>query len=438
MPNAAADTAGIGMNARWIRDRLRERGVRSELLKLPGANPIVYGEINVPDADRTVAVYVHYDGQPVDPSRWLHDPWSPTLYTALPEDGGRPIGLPEAGARLDPEWRLFGRSAGDDKAPIAALLAALDGLQANGLAPTTNVRFFFDGEEEAGSPNLGAYLEAYRDRLDDIDIWLFCDGPVHQSRQPQVVYGVRGVTGMEITTYGPARPLHSGHYGNWAPVPGRLLAQLLASMYDDRGNVAIEGFYDSTAPVGEVEREALAALPDVDAGMQDELGIARPDGNGESLPARLLLPSLTIRGLESANVGALARNVIPSTATAALGIRLVAGNDPEAMLDTVEAHIRAQGFHVVYGEPDHETLRDHEKVIRVSRRGSGYVAARAPMDLPVAEAIVETVTRATGEPPLRVPSLGGSLPLYLFTEILGKPAIILPIANHDNNQHAEN
>lgn len=103
------------------------------------------------------------------------------------------------------------------------------------MRPTANLVFFFEGEEEAGSPHLRTYLETYRDRFDDVDVWLFLDGPVHQSGRPLLAFGVRGTARLEVTVYGPNRGLHSGHYGNWAPVPGRLLAQLLATMWDADG-----------------------------------------------------------------------------------------------------------------------------------------------------------------------------------------------------------
>ena len=435
IPNVASDSAGIHRNAEYLRDVFEARGVVIEILKIPGAPPLVYGEIRTPGATRTLGIYVHYDGQPVDPSRWTHDPWTPTLYTASMEQGGVPRPFPAPGEPVDPEWYLYARSAGDDKAPLGALLATLDALRTHDIALTTNVKFMFEGEEEAGSDHLAAYLDRYGDRYADVDVWLFCDGPVHQSRRPQLVFGVRGVTGLEVTVYGALRSLHSGHYGNWAPVPGFLLAHLLASMKDDDGHVLIDGFYDSAAPGGVAERQALAALPSYDAEIMHELGLARVEGAGAALGERLLLPSLTIKGLESGNVGAKARNVIPASATAALGVRLVKGNDPEAMLDLVEAHIRAHGFHIVRDAPDPATRRAHPKIARVVR-GGGYPAARTSMDLPLARDVAAAIEAAAGEPPILVPTFGGSLPLYLFTDVLGQPTLILPIANHDNNQHA--
>ncbi len=436
MPNVASDSAGIWKNAEYIRDELAKRGVDASLLTLPGANPIVYGTLMVPGATRTLGLYVHYDGQPVDPSKWTHDPWEPVFYTRSMEAGGEPRQAPTDEEAVDPEWRIYARAAGDDKAPIGAMLPVLEAFHANGVAPTSNLIFFFEGEEEASSPNLGPYLEEYGDLIEDIDVWLLFDGPVHQSGRPMLSFGVRGVTGLEVTVYGPIRGLHSGHYGNWAPVPGQMLANLLATMKDDEGNVLIEGFYDTVEPLGDTEREALRKLPLYDEELMRELGLARKEGGGETLPERLQLPSLTVRGLSSGNTGALARNVIPSTATASLGVRLVKGNDPRAMRGLVEEHIEKQGYHIVREDPDMETRLAHPRIAKVTG-GGGYPAARSSMDLPILQEVVEAAKRAAGNNDVVLsPGSGGSLPLYLFTEGLKKPILMVPIANHDDLQHA--
>ncbi len=435
LPNVASDSANIRRNAEYIVGRLRGVGVTAEAITLPGVPPIVYGELLVPGAARTIGLYAHYDGQPADSSRWTHGPWEPTLYTAAMEAGGTPRPFPGAGEPIDPEWRIYARSAGDDKTPIGALLAVLAALHDAGVSPTVNLKFFFEGEEEAESAHLRAYLESQRLRLDDIDIWLFLDGPVHQSGRPQLAFGARGVTGLQLTVYGPARSLHSGHYGNWAPVPGQMLAALIASMKDSTGKILVDGFYDSVEPIGDAEREALARLPDYDAELKRELGLVHTEGEPASLAERLLLPSLTIRGLQSGNVGALTQNVIPATATAAIGIRLVKGNDPGAMLHLVEAHIRRQGYHIVREDPDHDTRLTYDRIAKVEREG-GYPASRTAMDAPVVAEIVEAARAVSGGDLTLLPSLGGSLPLYLFTELFDAAAVIVPVANHDNNQHA--
>jgi acetylornithine deacetylase/succinyl-diaminopimelate desuccinylase-like protein len=436
IPNVASDSVNIRRNARYIADQLRGAGVRSELWDLPGVPPIVYGELRSPRAGaRTIGIYVHYDGQPVDARDWNTPAWEPTLYTRALHAGGTRIPFPKRGERVDPEWRIYARSAGDDKAPIAALLPVLHALREAKIEPTSHIKFLFEGEEEAGSDHLQEYLRQHRAQLDDVDVWLFFDGPVHQSGKPVLTFGVRGVVGFELTLYGATRALHSGHYGNWSPNPAQLLAELLATMKDADGRVVIDGFYDSVAPLGDEERAALNALPPYDEELKRELGLTWTEGKGETLPQRLLLPSLNVRGITSGNTGSLARNVIPSTATASLDVRLVKGNDPQRMLDLVEAHIRKQGYHIVREDPDLKTRLQHPRIAKVTRE-AGYPAARTSMNLPVVREVVSAVRQVTGNELLMLPGMGGSLPLYLFTEFLGKPIVIVPIANHDNNQHA--
>ncbi|NQZ75636.1 MAG: M20/M25/M40 family metallo-hydrolase, partial [Ekhidna sp.] len=346
MPNVAFDLPNINKNANHIKQELEKRGVETKLLRMLGTPPIIYGYYPVKGAKRTLAFYVHYDGQPTDQSKWTHSPWTPTYYDKAMYEGGKPIDFPQKVNEIKDEHRIYARSAGDDKAPIITILTALDLIRENKLKMHSNLVFFFEGQEEAGSKQLRQYLDDNRDLVDEIDLWLFCDGPIHQSRRPQLVFGVRGVTGMEITTYGPNRPLHSGHYGNWAPVPGQLLSNLISSMKDHDGNIVIEGFYDDVEPLTDLERQALDNIPNIDSQLQTELGINNPEGT-ESYNERLLRPSLTVRGLSSGNTGKLARNVIPSSATASIGMRLVKGCDPEKQKDLVEAHIIKQGFHIV-------------------------------------------------------------------------------------------
>ncbi len=437
MPNVAFDRKNIRRNAEYIRDEFSRRGARMELLELPElpeAPPIVFGEMRTPGAQRTLILYVHYDGQPALPTEWTNPPWKPALYSKSLEDGGRPLDWPAAGQEMDPEWRIYARSAGDDKAPLIAILTALDAMKEAGLQPTSNLLFFFEGEEEAGSTHLRSYLEKYRDRLEG-DIWLFCDGPVHQSRRPQLVFGVRGIVDVEITVYGASRYLHSGHYGNWAPNPAFMLASLLASMKDERGNVVVEGYYDSVEPLSPEAQRAVAAVPDYDAELRRELGLASTENGNQPYLERLLLPSLNIRGMSSAAVGRFARNIVPTKAVAALDLRMVKGNRPQHMIDLVEAHIRKQGYHIVRKDPDLETRLKHPKIAKVVR-GQGYPAARTRMDLPIAQEIIAAARRVAGDDLVLVPTLGGSLPLHLFTDFLRKPVIVVPIANHDNNQHA--
>jgi acetylornithine deacetylase/succinyl-diaminopimelate desuccinylase-like protein len=436
LPNVASDLPNIRRNAAAIQQMFERRGVRMQLLEVPDVPPVVYGEINVPNATKTLIVYAHYDGQPVEPQKWVGgEPFKPVLRTAMIEAGGKEIPLPAPGEKIDPEWRLYARSSGDDKTPIIALCAALDAMRANKITPSSNIKFFFEGEEEAGSANLGRILEKYKDQLKG-DVWLICDGPVDQSRQQALAFGARGVTSVDVTVYGPRRELHSGHYGNWAPNPAMLLAQLLASMKDADGRVTIAHYNDGAMPLSASEIKAIQEAPRNEEMLKRELGLARVEGGGQRLAELYNLPSLNVRGLSSASVGATARNVVPAFATAALDIRLVKGIDYRVAVDRLVAHIRAQGYHVIETEPDDATRLKYPKIARVARHG-GYNAVRVSMDTPMARAVIAAVESARGKV-VKQPTMGGSVPLFYFDEILHTPTIIVPMANHDNNQHSAN
>ena len=438
LPNHSSDKVNIRKNAAMISDIFSSRGFSMQLLELDGAPPIVYGEQKIPNAQRTLCFYVHYDGQPVDPSTWKNPPFQPKLFDNAMYKGGKPIPFPKAGEPINEDWRIYARSASDDKAPIIAIMAAVDALKASNLAYTSNIKLFFDGEEEASSPHVKMYLEKYHQLFDDVTVWLLCDGPVFQTGDPSLKFGGRGVTDMELTAYGASRPLHSGHYGNYAPDPGMMLSQLLASMKDDRGNVLIANYYDSVEPISDFERAQLNKVPNIERQLKEDLELNFTEGGGQTLFERLLLPSLTVKGLYSGNVGSLARNVIPNTAVAALSLRLVKGNDPEKMLDLIEAHIRKQGWHIVYQEPDHETRMKYPKIIKVDREKFGFPAAKVSMDNPAILPIIETVKSFTNDKLVLLPSEGGSNGIFsVIFDDLKKPGISVNMVNHDNNQHAE-
>jgi acetylornithine deacetylase/succinyl-diaminopimelate desuccinylase-like protein len=266
MPNIASDTANINRNADHIVRMMDRLELKPRLLKAadPKVPPVVYGQWLTPGAAETIIFYAHYDGQPTDPKQWTGiEPWVPVLFSAPMERAGTKIKFPAAGEKIDPEWRLYGRSTSDDKAGVFAILTAFEAMKAKGIAPTVNIKFFFEGEEEAGSANLKEILAKNKDLL-KADAFIVCDGPVHQSGRKQVVFGVRGDLNADLTVYGANRPLHSGHYGNWSPNPALTLAQLLASMKDDRGNVIVKGWADDVEPFGPVEIKALNEAPKYD------------------------------------------------------------------------------------------------------------------------------------------------------------------------------
>ncbi|MGQ0715505.1 MAG: M20/M25/M40 family metallo-hydrolase [Gemmatimonadaceae bacterium] len=436
IPNVASDSVSIRRNADTLVAMLMRRGIVARKLETPGAPPAVYGELRVPGATRTVVMYAHYDGQPVDPARWATPPWTPTLRDAPLERNGRVIPRPGRGGVLDDDARLYARSASDDKSPIVAMLSAIDALRAARIPLSVNVKFFLEGEEEAGSDHLEAMLRQHAKVLAS-DGWIFGDGPVHQTRRPQVVFGVRGVMGAELTVYGASRALHSGHYGNWAPNPTMLLAHLLASMRDTEGRVTIAGFHDDVQPPGAAERAAIASAPPVDSALRQELALGDVEGDGAPLLERILSPALNVRGLEGGPVGARAANAIPTQATASIDFRLVPNQTPAVVRERVEAHLRAQGYHVVHDEPTRDERTRHPRVARMQWE-KGYPGIRTDMEAPFSRAVMRVASAATNDRVIAIPILGGSLPMYLFAEVLGAPLVIVPMVNHDNNQHASN
>jgi acetylornithine deacetylase/succinyl-diaminopimelate desuccinylase-like protein len=435
IPDLASDTENIQKNAAHLVEMLEARGIETHLLPISGRGPVVFGKLNVPDAKRTVIFYAHYDGQPVDPAAWTDGkPFEPVLRSDSIEAGGKRIPLPEKrpGAYND-NWRIYARSASDDKGAIVALLAALDALRAQRIPLGVNLKVIFEGEEEAGSTNLERTLELHRNLLGG-DLLAMADGPVHQSGRPLVFFGNRGDIGLDITVYGAVRALHSGHYGNWAPNPAMELSRLLASMRDANGRVLIEGYYDDIVPLSPIEKEALNKMPDNDAELERQLGIAKPEGGGKKLVELIHEPSLNVRGLRSAYVGEAAQNVVPEKAEASIDARLVKGEDPRRKYEQIVGFIRKQGFYVIDHEPTMDERREHAKIARIVDEG-GYRASRTAMDLPVSKALVQVVQDATGGNAVIAPTLGGSVPMYIF-EDLGLPWIGVPIANYDNHQHS--
>jgi len=438
IPNVASDTPNIQKNAAHLVEMLEARGIETHLLPIEGRGPVVFGKLIVPEATHTVIFYAHYDGQPVDPAAWTDGtPFTPILRTDSIEAGGKRMPFPENSANhpadYKDDWRIYARSASDDKSPIVALLAALDALRAKEIPLKMNLKVIFEGEEEAGSTHLAQALELHRNLL-GADLLITADGPVHQSGRPLVFFGNRGDIGLDLTVYGAVRALHSGHYGNWAPNPAMELSRLLASMKDANGRVLIDGYYDDVVPLSDLEKKALAEMPPNDADLERELGIAKPEGAGKKLVELLQEASLNIRGLSSAYVGEHAQNVVPDRAEASLEARLVKGEDPRKKFEQIVAFIRKQGYYVIDRDPTMEERRAHVLIAKVIDEG-GYRASRTAMDLPVSKALIKVVQDATGGDAVIAPTLGGSVPMYIFEDV-GLPWIGVPIVNYDNHQHS--
>ena len=435
LPNLASDSVGIRRNAAHLLQMLARRGfTNTRLLTVPGGPPAVYGELPAAGAKRTLVLYAHYDGQPLDPKQWTSPPWSPVLRDKEPSAGGTVIPMPSPGGRADPEARLYARSAGDDKASIMAILVAVDAMRASKTAQSVNLKVFFEGEEEASSEHLRQILETYAPVLAG-DAWLFCDGPMHQSGRQQILFGNRGVTSFELTVYGPTRALHSGHYGNWAPNPGVLMANLVASMRDDDGHIKVAGYYDDMTPISPAEHRAAAALPKFDPELRKALGLARTEANDALLAERIMLPAFNLRGMRVGGVRETGSNTIATDAYASFDLRLVPGQTPAHVRRLVEAHVRKQGYWITHDSVTVGMRLAHPKVARMEWT-EGYPASRAPMDGPFGKAVLAALRDGAAESPLAIPTSGGTGPTYLFEQVLHVPMIHLPIANYDDNQHA--
>jgi acetylornithine deacetylase/succinyl-diaminopimelate desuccinylase-like protein len=433
-----ADPAGVAAAASHLESLLKARGFVTAQLSVPGSMPAVYGSLAVKGAKRTVVFYAHYDGQPVTPSEWTSDPFVPVMRSGPLGSGERSVDWKNAPS-LDPEWRLFGRAVADDKTSIIAFLAAFDALEATGRRPSVNLKVFWEGEEESGSAHLPEILRNNTARLKS-DLWIIGDGPVHQSRRRMITFGARGVVGLEATVYGARRSVHDGHYGNWAPNPAAMAAELISSMRAPDGRVLIPGFLDDVRPLTLAESEAVASLPPVEDPLRRELWIARGESD-DGLTASILRPSMNVRGIRSGQVGAEAVNAIPIDATVSIDFRLVPNQTPERVRQTVESFLRAQGWTIVAETPDSAARLAHPRIVKLDWQG-GYPALRSDLSTPAAGAVLAAAQLAQGGPisgPIAVmPMMGGSLPLYIFHEAFKVPVIGLPVVNHDNNQHAAN
>src|SRR5271157_3518083 len=387
IPNVGTDRANIRRNAEFVRGLLQRHGMQAELLETTG-NPLVYAEKNVPGAARTVLYYIHYDGQPVDVSRWKTDPFRPVM-----RDGSRDIANWAALEKFPDDWRIYARSASDDKAPIVAFCAAMDAL---GGKFASNIHVVIDGEEEMGSPSLTAAIGRYRDKL-KASLLLILDGPVHPNGRPTLAFGARGIVTLLLTVYGPKMALHSGHYGNWIPNPAMRLAQLLASMKDEQGRTTIEGFYADVPPLTEAQRRVLRSVPDDEPALLKLFRVARPDAVSGSLQEALQFPSLNVRGMRSGYVDQ-PRTIIPTEATAAIDMRLVKETPAARMVERVRAHIEKQGYHVTESEPDDAARLRYPKLARL-KAGESMEAYRTEPESAEAMLVTRALTRMWGAEP---------------------------------------
>lgn len=426
IPNLATDTANIQKNADALASMLKKRGLEVQMLKVENAPPVVLAVLPPVSGKHTVTFYAHYDGQPINKADWKQDPWKPTL---AGKNG-------DTGASVDdPETRIYARSAGDDKNSIIELITALDALESAHTRPSINIKFLFEGEEEAGSPHLAEILPRFAPSLQS-DLWVICDGPTNQNGDPQLDFGSRGVVTVAITAFGPNRPLHSGHYGNWAPNPILELARLIARLRTTDAEITIPHFYDLVRKLTPAEQAALKNIPDVDAQLRAELGLGHIEGHG-TLAEQIMKPGLNLDRIEGGGTGPNPANAIPSSATAYIDFRLVPDQTPGIVKQQLEDYLRSLGYFLVDRPPTTQERLQHAHLLQI-RWGAGYPPQRTAIDAPVSQAFVSAVRTVTGNSLVLLPTLGGSTPSFLFEQQFKAPVIGLPTANYDDNQHAAN
>lgn len=398
-PSISAQNVGMGEVVELLVSMLRKLGLEASAIPTAGY-PVVMGRWERAPGAPTVLLYGHYDVQPPDPlEAWISPPFEPVIR----------------------EERVYARGAGDNKGQHFAQILALEShLAVHGCLPC-NVIILLEGEEEIGSPHIAEFVDAHRDLL-KADLVVTADGPLHESGRPIITYGVRGIVAFELRARAARSDVHSGNFGGLAPNPVWTLVHLLATMKNTEGNITIDGFYDDVGAPTELERTAAARLPLTAEDIQRALGLAKLD-NPTDLPLadRLMFrPTLTINGLHGGYGGPGSKTIVPHEAFAKCDARLVERQDPEDILRKIEAHVKNHA-------PDVEFIRIESTPPSKTR-----------LDAPFSKAIQSALQIAHGVEPLIYPSLGATLPDYVFTKILGTPSFVVPYANADEANHAPN
>jgi len=398
-PSISAHNLGIGEVAAMLVEMLTGLGMEAGTVTTKN-HPMVLGRRDVSPDKPTVLLYGHYDVQPPDPLElWESPPFEPTIRNG----------------------RIYARGIGDNKGQhFAQLLAIESHLKVHGELPC-NIIFLLEGEEEIGSPHIAEFVREHADKL-KADLVVTSDGPLHESGLPVVTFGVRGVAGFELRARTASRDVHSGNFGGVVPNAIWKLVHLLSTMKTPEGEITIEGLTEPVIPATNRERDAVSRLPlDLDA-VKAELGLAELDApKGRGYYDRLMFhPTLTINGFHGGYGGPGMKTVLPCEALVKCDIRLVEPLTPEYVFDKVAAHVARHA-------PEIEFVPLN-----------GMLPSKTPMDSPFAEPIRRAVLAARGVEPLLYPTVGGSLPDYVFTKILGLPAFVVPYANADEANHAPN
>ena len=438
-PNDSSFSEDIYNLIEWTKNKFKSLDFLMTELETSSI-PLLLAEKKIHDDLKTILIYLHLDGQPVDITRWNQ------------EDAFKPVFKKnENGIFIEDDWnkiasynyseldhkdiRIFARSSSDAKGPVMMLIQALKFMKLKNIDQEFNIKLIMDFEEEIGSPSLPSAVEVHKEKLES-DALLIFDGPQHASGLPTLNFGNRGISSITLKTYGPIVPQHSGHFGNYAPNPVFRMSNILSSMKDENGIVKIKGYYDGINITDEV-KEYLDAVPDNEDEMKDKMEFKTPESVGNSYQEAIQYPSLNVRGIRSGWVGSEVRTIVPSECIAEIDVRLVIETDGYKLHDLIKKHIESLGYIVTDKEPSKEMRLKYDKIVRFNSRVS-YPAFRTDINSDLGIWLKDVMVKTFGKEPVLKRTSGGSVPISPFVNTLNIPAVGVPTVNKDNNQHSPN
>lgn len=435
IPNLPSDVKRMEENMDWVIQKYSPLGFVFQ--KLPSSSlPVLFAKKEVNPKLPTVLFYFHLDGQPVDAAAWNQEnPFVPVLKERAKDGSWEKIPWEGLHKNISDDWRIFGRAAADDKAPIVMFLSALEVLESKKQSPSFNLKIIFDLEEEYGSNGFLSTLKKYKN-LYAADYMIIMDGPAHDSNRPTLTFGCRGIATASITTYGSKLPQHSGHYGNYVSNPVFTLSKLLATMKSDDGRVLIQDYYQGIHLDGPTKK-ILQNVPEDRDKINKNLLIRSSEKVGNSYQEALQYPTLNVRQIGTSWKGKGLKTVIPEYARADLDIRLVKETDGAEQLKKIKKHIAAQGFLVLDRKPTDAERLAHDK-IATFLSNKGVNAFRTSLQAPFAQKLRASLAQSFGQEPVSIRTMGGTVPIIPAINELNIPALIVPMVNMDNNQHSPN
>ena len=438
-PNDANFESDIYELISWTENKFKSLDFKIDRLDTETI-PLLLASKHISDDFKTVLIYMHLDGQPVDSSKWNQEnPFTPVY--KLKEDGefydydsSKILELDYATLE-EKDIRIFARASSDAKGPVMMLIQAIKFMNLNNIDQKLNLKLVMDFEEEKGSPSLPEAVKKHSSILES-DALLIFDGPRHESDLPTLNFGNRGISSITLKTYGPIVSQHSGHFGNYAPNPVFRMSNILSSMKDENGIVKINGYYDGIT-ISDQVKKYLDNVPDDEESMLDKMQFKKPESVGGSYQEAIQFPSLNVRGIRAGWVEDEVRTIIPSECIAEIDVRLVIESDGYRLHNLIKEHIKSLGYTVLDHEPTKEERMKYDKIVKFNSTVS-YPAFRTDIDSNLGNWLSRTLTRTFGVEPVRKRTSGGSVPISPFVNVLNIPAVGVPTVNKDNNQHSPN